>query len=177
MQWLKEAIWIKWKDKNTMNKNDGEYVLNKTYNYVHSPVCNTASFDVWNEQAISWFAIPGSCKKIKDKNKCVNQSVPYNFTDLSWVHTKTQKCFSKFSHMGIPVFDIMSIYPIDQYPNAIPGVILLHKLEKVQLQKHFTLMTHDYIGHLQLLCMSVLSWAVETLQLTAQHWKYAINPA
>ena len=38
--------------------------------------------------------------------------------------------------------------------------MLLHELKKVQLQERFTLMTHDSIGHLKMLCMSVLSPAV-----------------
>ena len=50
----------------------------------------------------------------------------------------------------------MSIYPIDQYQNAIPRVMLLHELKNVQLQECFKLLTHDSIGHLQTLCMSVL---------------------
>ena len=33
----------------------------------------------------------------------------------------------------------------------------LHELQKVQLQKRLALMTHDSLGHLKMLCMSVLS--------------------
>ena len=50
----------------------------------------------------------------------------------------------------------MNIYPIDQYQNAIPRAMLPHELEKVQLHKRFMLMTQDSIGHLKMLCMSVL---------------------
>ena len=42
-----------------------------------------------------------------------------------------------------------SVYPIDRYQNAI------HELK--QIQEHFTLMPHDSFGHLNTLCMSVLS--------------------
>ena len=35
--------------------------------------------------------------------------------------------------------------------------MLLHELKKVQLQVYFTLMTHDSIGPLKTLCMSILS--------------------
>ena len=54
----------------------------------------------------------------------------------------------------------MSVSPIDQYQNATPRAISQHKLKKVQLQKRFTLLTQDSIGHLKTLCMSVLSLAV-----------------
>ena len=58
--------------------------------------------------------------------------------------------------MRISVFQVMSVYPIDRYQNAIPRAMPLHELKKVQLQKCFMLMTHDSIGHLKTLCMSVL---------------------
>ena len=58
--------------------------------------------------------------------------------------------------MRISIFEVMSVYPIDRYQNAIPRAMPLHELKKVQLQEHFTPMTHDSIGHLKMLCMSVL---------------------
>ena len=64
-----------------MNMDEGASNLHTIYSHVHSPVCDTASFDVWNEQAISWFAIPGSYKKINDNNMCVNQDVAYSLTE------------------------------------------------------------------------------------------------
>ena len=50
----------------------------------------------------------------------------------------------------------MSIYPKDQYQNAIQRAMPGHELKKFQLQEHFMLMTQDSIGHLKTLCMSVL---------------------
>ena len=58
--------------------------------------------------------------------------------------------------MRIPVSEVLSVYPIDRYQNAIPRAMPLHALKKVQLQEHFTLMTQDSIGHLKTLCMSLL---------------------
>ena len=43
-----------------MNKDEGEYELSRIYHHVPLPVWDTASLNVWNEQAISWFTIPGS---------------------------------------------------------------------------------------------------------------------
>ena len=63
--------------------------------------------------------------------------------------------FIALSHAHFPF--LMSIYPIDQYQNTIPRAMLLHELKKFQLQERFTLMTHDSVGHLKSLCMSVLS--------------------
>ena len=57
----------------------------------------------------------------------------------------------------------MSVYQIDRYQNAIPRAMLLHELKKAQPQECFTLnlmtqiVTHDSIGHLETLCMSILS--------------------
>ena len=39
--------------------------------------------------------------------------------------------------------EVMSVYLINQYQNAILWVMPLHELKQVQLQEHFTLMTHD----------------------------------
>ena len=50
----------------------------------------------------------------------------------------------------------MSIYQIDRYQNAMPRAMPLHELKKFQPQERFTLMTHDSIGHLKTLCMSIL---------------------
>ena len=72
---------------------------------------------------------------------------------LSWIHSQMQSSFSSLSHMRIYVFEVMSIYPIDRYQNAIPRVMPLNEL----LQEHIMLMTHDSIGHLKMLCMSILS--------------------
>ena len=38
--------------------------------------------------------------------------------------------------------------------------ISLHELKKVQLQERYMLVTQDSIGHLKMLCMSVLSLVV-----------------
>ena len=53
-------------------------------------------------------------------------------------------------------------------------VMPLQMLKQVQLKERFMLMTHDSIGHLKTLYMSVLSLTgcVESeLQLTTQRWK------
>ena len=47
-----------------------------------------------------------------------------------------------------------SIQQID-IKNATPRAMLLHELKKVQLQERFMLMTHDSIGRLKMLCMSI----------------------
>ena len=59
--------------------------------------------------------------------------------------------------MPISFFDVMSVYLTDQYQIAIPRVMPLHELKKVQLQECFTLMTQDFIGRLKTLCMNILS--------------------
>ena len=70
--------------------------------------------------------------------------------------------FSLLSRMGIFVFEVMSVCPVDQYQNAMPRAMLLHQLKNVQLQERSTVMTHDSLGHLKRLCMSVLllRWAL-----------------
>ena len=74
--------------------------------------------------------------------------------------------------MCISVFDVMIIYPIGQYQNAIPRVMPHHELKQVQLQERFTLMTQDSIGHQKLCCMSVslLSGGIES------EWKHYSSP-
>ena len=67
---------------------------------------------------------------------------------LSWIHNPEQSGFSSLSHMRISIFEIMSVYLIDRYQNAIPRAMPFHE---------FTLVTHDSIGHLKTLCMRVLS--------------------
>ena len=47
--------------------------------------------------------------------------------------------------MGIFVLEVISICLIEQYQNAIPRVMPLNELKKVQLQEHFKIMTHDSI--------------------------------
>ena len=54
----------------------------------------------------------------------------------------------------------MSVLLIDRYQNATWKAISLQELKKVQLQERYTLVTHDSIGHLKTLCMSVLSLVV-----------------
>ena len=41
--------------------------------------------------------------------------------------------FSSLCCMHIPVFEVMSVYPIDQYQNTTPRVMPLHELKKAQL--------------------------------------------
>ena len=66
----------------------------------------------------------------------------------------------------------MSIYQIGRYQNAIPTAMPFRELKKVQLQERFMLMTHDVIGHLKMLCISVLllSSCVES------EWKRRSSP-
>ena len=73
--------------------------------------------------------------------------------------------------MGVFIFDDMSVYLIDQYQNAILRAMPLHELQQVQLER-FMLMTHDSIGHLKTLCMSVLllSGGIES------EWKGCSSP-
>ena len=62
--------------------------------------------------------------------------------------------------MQISVFEVMSLYPIDQYQNAIPRAIRLHKLKQVQSKEYFMLMTHDSIGHLERSAWVLYCWVV-----------------
>ena len=41
------------------------------------------------------------------------------------------KCFFIIYRMHISIFEVMSIYPIDQYQKAIPIAMLLHELKNV----------------------------------------------
>ena len=59
--------------------------------------------------------------------------------------------------MCVSVFDGMSVYTIDRYKNIIPRAMPLHMWKHVQPQKRFTHMTHDSIGRLKTLYMSILS--------------------
>ena len=68
--------------------------------------------------------------------------------------------FYRFVACAFPFFEVKSVLPIDQYQNATSRAISPHELKKVQLQEHFMLMTQDSIGHLKMLCMSILSLAV-----------------
>ena len=55
--------------------------------------------------------------------------------------------------MGISyaVFEVMCILPVDRYQNATLKAMPLHELKKVQqLQKHFMVLTKDFIGHLKM---------------------------
>ena len=54
--------------------------------------------------------------------------------------------------------------------------ISLHELKKVQLQERYMLVTQDSIGHLKMLCMSVLSLAVALESESTAHRK-VINHA
>ena len=68
--------------------------------------------------------------------------------------------FYCFVACAFPFFEVKSVLPIDWYQNATSKAISLHKLKKVQLQERYTLVTQDSIGHLKMLCMSVLSLVV-----------------
>ena len=46
------------------------------------------------------------------------------------------------------------------FQKATSRAMLLHELKKVQLQERFTLVTRDSIGHLKMLCISILSLAM-----------------
>ena len=66
----------------------------------------------------------------------------------------TQSVFSSLSGVGISIFEVMG-HLSDKYQNAISRAMLLLELKKVQLQERFTLMTHNSIGHLKTLGMSI----------------------
>ena len=82
------------------------------------------------------------------------------FYPLSWIHTRTQAFFYRFVACAFPFFEVKSVVPIDRYQNATSKAISLRELKKVKLQEQYTLVTHDSIGHLKTLCMSVLSLVV-----------------
>ena len=75
-----------------------------------------------------------------------------------------------FHRFLVCIFEVMSFYLIliDRYQNAIPRGMPLIELKKVEHQERFTLMTHNSIGHLKTLCISVLMPSGGVLQLTAQ---------
>ena len=79
---------------------------------------------------------------------------------LSWIHTRTQAFFYRFVGCAFLFSEVKSVLPIDRYQNATSKAISLHELKKVQLQERYTLVTQDSIGHLKMLCMSVLSLVV-----------------
>ena len=77
---------------------------------------------------------------------------------LSWIHTWTTSIFSWLFHMCISIFEIMGIYPIDQYQNAIPRALSLHELKMFSFKSvSRSFMTQSSIGRLKTLCMSILS--------------------
>ena len=69
------------------------------------------------------------------------------------------KRFSSLSCKRITVFEVMKVYPIDRYQNAIPKAMPLHDLKKKSsiARAQFILMTHDSTGHLKTLWMTILS--------------------
>ena len=71
---------------------------------------------------------------------CSSSTSSNQVPGLSWIHTWMQSILSSLSCMSISIFEVMSIYPIDQYQNPIARAMLLHELKKVQLQEHFMLM-------------------------------------
>ena len=87
--------------------------------------------------------------------------------------------FSSPSRMRVSVFEVMSVYSIDQYQNAVPKAMLLYELKKILLQERFTLMTYDSIGLLkqtlhEFFVADRCCWVwIKTLQLTTQCWKNA----
>ena len=103
----------------------------------------------------------GTGKKIEGLYKLQeSRSVWVVWTRTVWFKLKlylNAVFFLSLSHMCTSVFEVMSVYPLDWYQNPIPRAMPLHELKKVQLQEHFTLMTHDSVDHLKILCVSVLS--------------------
>ena len=70
-------------------------------------------------------------------------------------YSNAKQFYIPLSHAHFCFFEVMSVHPIYQYQNTTPRAMSLHELKKVQLQECFTLMTHDSIGHLKMLCMSI----------------------
>ena len=99
------------------------------------------------------------CSITPKAQSCLGQTV----TNLLNTHTskagsllERQVIFMALLH-ALSVFEVMSVYPIDCYKNAIPRGMPIHELKKVHLQEHFTLMTQDTFGHLKTFLMKVLS--------------------
>ena len=86
----------------------------------------------------------------------------YATASLNKKYIKLDSCSNakrSFHHSPACTFvfvEVINVYPID-IKMYIPRVMPLHELKQVQLQERFRLMTHDSIGHLKMLCMSVLS--------------------
>ena len=80
---------------------------------------------------------------------------------LGWsFHIKVGFILECFLAYAFPFFEVISVYPIDPYQNSILRAMLFNELKNVQLQECFTLMTHDSIGCLKTLCMSIFCRAV-----------------
>ena len=78
-------------------------------------------------------------------------------TYSSWIHTQMLSIFF-IAHLHAPFrFWGQEHLSGNRYQNAIPRAMPPHVLKQVQLQERFMLMTHNSIGHLKMLCMSILS--------------------
>ena len=104
----------------------------------------------------------------------------------SWIHNNNASVFffifSLLSRMHSFVFEVTSIFLIDQYQDATSRAASLHELKKTQLQMCFLLMTH-YLNALHECCVAERQhWVcMEPPQLGTEHEKNAciisVNPA
>ena len=83
---------------------------------------------------------------------------------LSWIHTWTQSIFITFLHTHFGFWG-------HEGQNATLAVQLC-ELKKVQLYGRFTLVTQDFIGHLETFCRSIFSM----ISGIESEWKWYSSP-
>ena len=81
--------------------------------------------------------------------------IPYQLPayHLSWIRMQMLSFFSSFSCLSISAFEVLRLYPIDQYENPNLRVMLLLSVESKFNSKSFSRAWHEIL----LLCMSILS--------------------
>ena len=141
--WENNILWREWKAISVMYRKFTPVHITVTFaraNWSLLTVPNPPRST--SKSAVHWYSLKW-CKHLK-----------------SWIHTRTQAFFYRFVTCAFPFFEVKSVLPIDRYQNATSKAISLHELKKVKLQEWYTLVTQDSIGHLKMLCMSVLSLVV-----------------
>ena len=120
-----------------------------------------------------------ACGDTRQLREIIDPPLYVHDKPLSWIHTQTQSVFSSLSRMRISVFEVMSVYPIYQYQNAISRVMPLHELKKCSTSRAFQAYdTRFYRSSVNALQERFIAerwhWVwTEALQLTTQHWKNA----
>ena len=97
------------------------------------------------------------------------------------LYSNAKHFFHYFLTCAFMFLEVISIYPTDRYQNAIPRVMLLHELKKFNFKSVSHLMTHNFVGHLKTLYMSILLLSGGVKSDTAERWEkyqsFNMNPA